>query len=113
MFSSMNGLRTLTISRCKNLSAFTSSWFGVVSLNLEELILDPRVDGEKFDIQSVTRMAEQRARSGAKLKSVRIVSWDKNVQECVLKLKEHGLHVECSARVALVSDGADSSDEED
>jgi hypothetical protein len=111
----MKALRTLTISRCKNLSFLIGSLseFGFCP-NLEELVLDPRVDGEKFDIQGVIDMVARRTeRSWAKLRSVRIVSRDKFVQTCALKLKEHVAHVECSPRVALVSDDTESGDEED
>ena len=107
-------LRTLTISRCKNLSNF------IPSLNdyfrcpkLEELVLDPRVDGEKFDIQRVVAMAAVRASKGMRFKSIRIVSRDKFVQTCALKLKEYVSHVECSLMVALTSDDVDSGDEDD
>ena len=80
---------------------------------LEELVLDSRIDGEKFDIQGLIAMAGTRATMPVKLKSVRIVSRDKYVQTCALKLKKYVPHVECSPRVALVSDAIDSSDEED
>ena len=110
----MKHLRTLTISRCKNLHRFMQFLDGSpMCPKLEELVIDPRVDGERFDIQRVIRMADYRARRGTKLKSVRIVSRDKFVKACALKLKDHVLHVECGPRVALASDGIDNGDEED
>ena len=112
----MTDLRSITISRCNDVSGFMNdlSWSDHLCQNLEELILDPRVDGGKFDIQTVINLAARRASwDWAKLKSVRIVSWDKSVQANALKLKEHVPHVECSPRVALVTDDVDSSDDED
>jgi len=110
----MRRLRTLTISRCKNLSGFIRHLndFSMCP-SLEELVLDPRADGENFNIQSVVATAEGRTITGMKLKSIRIVSRDKFVKTCALLLKEYALHVECSPRVALVSDDTDSGDEED
>ena len=107
----MRDLRALTISRCTNLSRFFSFFNDRVHLycpRLEDFILDPRGDGGNFDIQGVIVLAAK-----AKLKSVRIVSWDKSVQTNALKLKEYVAHVECNPRVALVSDDVDSGDEED
>jgi len=109
----MTGLRTITISRCRNPSQLF--WLlGNTELctKLEEIVLDAR-DGEKLDIQRVIEVVAKRAGMGAKLKSVRIASRDKFVQACALKLKEYVPHVECSPRVALVSDAVDSDDEED
>ena len=110
----MTHLRTLTISRCKNLSNFIPSLDDDLRCpKLEELVLDPRVYGEKFDIQCVVAMTAGRVSKRVGLKSIRIVSRDKFVQICALKLKEHVLHVECGPRVALVSDDIDGSDGED
>ena len=117
-FIAMKGLRTLIISRCKNLSA---SIRGVLDDNiacpkLEELVLDPRVHGEKFDIQVVVEIAAVRASRGRELKSVRIVSGNKTVQSCALKLEQYVSHVECDLGVAAVcdnDDGSDYSDDED
>ena len=114
VFFRAKNLRTLTLSRCKNLPT------GIHFLRefcpkLEELTLDPRVAGEKFDIQTVIGFAATRPN----LKSVRIVSGDESVQTSALKLWEYVSHVECSPRVALTSDdsedsdGGDSDDEED
>jgi len=114
MLYPMKGLRTITISRCKNVSKIFD-WLDDIDMcpKLEELVVDARADGEKLDIQLVIQAMAKRAAMGAKLKSFRIASRDKFVQTCALKLKEYIPHVECSPRVALVSDTIDSSDEED
>jgi len=109
----LTGLRSVTISRCKNLSAFIPFLGSMACPNLEEFVLDPNVDGEKFDIQSVIGQAARRASRGARLKSVRIVSWDTSVQTSALKLEEYVSHVECSPRVAFASGDVGISDEED
>ena len=110
----MTGLRTITISRCKNPSNLFWLLADIeVCTKLEEIVLDARADGEKLNIQHMIEVVAKRAGMGAKLKSVRIATRDKFVQTCALKLKEYVPHVECSPRVALVSDAVDSSDEED
>ena len=111
----MKFLRTLTISRCKNLSRFMRILDDdLICPKLEELIIDPCTDGEKFDIQSVAGAAAVRARRIVSLKSVRIVSRDKSVQDDAWKVRAHVPHVECGPWVALASGvGDDSSDEED
>ena len=54
VLAAARGLRTLTISRCRSLSDFSCFLDKCnFSPKLEELILDPRVDGETFDIQRV------------------------------------------------------------
>jgi len=107
----MHNLRTLTISRCQNLSSF------VVFLKisrlchwLEELVLDPRDDMDGFDIQNVIGLAESRK---TKLKSVRIVNQDGFPQAQVSKLEEYVPHVECGPGAASTNDNFESSDEED
>ena len=117
VLSRMKEIHTLTISRCTGLSRFFP-FINNADLcpKLEQLILDPRADGDKFDIQNIIGLAIRIRRPwwrGAKLKSVRIVSRDQSVQAGAVKLAEHVPHVECSPRVALVSDDVDSSDEED
>ena len=111
----MKFLRTLTISRCKNLSRFMRILDDdLICPKLEELIIDPCTDGEKFDIQSVAGAAAVRARRIVSLKSVRIASRDKSVQDDAWKVRAHVPHVECGPWVALASGvGDDSSDEED
>ena len=110
----MKRLRSLTISRCQNLSRFIPYLDDVnMCPKLEELVFDARIDGEKFDIRRVIRMAESRASMLVKIKSFRIASRDRFVQAFALKLKEYVPHVECNPRVALVADDMDSSDEEE
>jgi len=111
---SMKGLRTITISRCKNVSKIFG-WLDDIDMcpKLEELVVDARADGEKLDTQRMVQMVMKRATMLVKFKSVRIASRDKFVQTCALKLKEYVPHVECSPRVALVSDAIDGGDEED
>ena len=104
-------LRTLTISGCKNLSSFVR-FMDEPGLchKLEECVLDPRGDEEKFDIQNVIRLGVARR---TELKSVRIVSRDELVQAGVSKLEEYVPHVECSPRVALAINDVGSGDEEE
>ena len=106
----MKGLRTLTV-RCKNLSPLIN-WLDNINMysKLKELVLDARANGEKFDIQDMTGMAATRATMFVKLKSIKIVSRDKFVRSCALKLEEYIPHAECGPRVALVSDANDDSD---
>ena len=111
---SLESLRTLTISRCTNLSASIPGLScNRIGRNLEELVLDPRVHREKFDIQTVIDIAATRASAGSKLKSIRIVSGDKSVQARALELWKYVEHVECSPGVAAECDESDSSDESD
>ena len=112
----MRCLRTLTVSRCKDISSYICDLSAdVICPRLEELVLDLRVHGKKFDIQALIGIAGVRASRGTKLKSVRIASRDKSVQSCVLKLEQHVPHVECDIGVAAVcdNDGGDYSDDED
>ena len=111
VLAAVRELCTLTISRCRSLSDFNGRFLvdSHYSPKLEELILDPRVNEETFNIQKVMGVAAWRN----KLKSIRIVSRDKSVQAAASKLGEYVSHVECSPRVALASDDCDSSDEED
>ena len=114
VLESMRALRSITISRCKNLSASINALHDAYRCpKLEELILDPRVHGEKFDIQAVIGIAAKRALRGAGLKSIKIVSGDKSVQTCALQLWESVSHVECSREVAAVCDDGGGSDDED
>ena len=94
----MKGLRTLTV-RCKNLSPLIN-WLDNINMysKLKELALDARANGEKFDIQGMIGMAATRATMFVKLKSIKIVSRDKIVRSCALKLKEYIPHVECGPR---------------
>ena len=114
----MTNLRTLTLSRCKNLSTFIhtlhpgpTSSITVVCPKLEELVLDRCVNG-KLDVHGVVTMAAMRTSRGAKLRSIRIVSKDKSVQADALELKKHVLHVECGPEGAIANDYGGSSDED-
>ena len=106
----MHNLRTLTISRCKNISSFVD-FLKVSGLccKLEECILDPHC-GEEFDIQNVIGLAVSRRTT---LKSIRIVNRDEFSQTHVSILKEYVPHVECGPTVALAIDNSDISDEDD
>ena len=77
------------ISRCRNISASIRDILAnyVICPKLEELVLDPRVHGEKFDIRVVISIAAARASGGRKLKSVKIVSRDKSMQSSALRLE--------------------------
>ena len=109
----MEDLRALTISHCTGLPRFLPFFDGSgLCMKLEEFILEPRADREKFDIQNVIQLAAKRASLGKPLKSVRIVSWDKSMQASALKLREYVSHAECSHRVTLACGGADSDEEE-
>ena len=113
--SPMKSLRTFVISRCKNAAASIPYVLDdrTIFPKLEELIIDTRVHGEKFDIQAVIAMAAVRGSGRTKLKSIRIVTHDKIVQTRALKLKEHVSHVECGPGVAAVFDDGNDSDEDD
>ena len=110
----MKTLRTLILSRCKNLSRFMSFLDDhEICPRLEELVLDPRVDGEKFDVLGVAGAAAVRASRIVSLKSVRIVSRDKSVQDDAWKVRAHVPHVECGPLVALSSGVCDDSSDEE
>ena len=106
----IKNLRTLVLSRCTNISSAFGFLNGCFSpgLRLDELVIDPRGDGEKFDTQNLTRLV-----GWARPKSVRIVGRDKAVQTGALELEKYVAHVECSPRVALASDDVDSSDDDE
>jgi len=107
----IGNLRTLTISGCKYLSSFVH-FLEISGLchELEECVLDPRGDKEKFDIRNAIGLAVARR---TRLKSVRIVMQDGFALAHVSKLGEYVPHVECSPGVASAIDAVDSSDEED
>ena len=110
----MKHLRTLTISRCKNLSRFISSLDNIkMCPMLEELVLDACTDGETLDIRRMMRMAATRASMSVKLKSVRIICRDTSLQASLSQLEKYIPHVEFCLGVAPVSDDIDNSDEED
>jgi len=91
----MNGLRTLTLTRCENPHIFVhalhpsmSSSGIVVCPELEEVVIEHRW---MFDVKVVEEVAAARASRGAGFKVVRIVSWYEDIrsQLDVLELKNH------------------------
>ena len=107
----MHNLRTPTIARCQNISRFVDFLkTSCLCHELEECVLDPRGDKERFDIWDVVGLAAARR---MKLKSIRIVGRDEFSQIIVSKLGEYVTHVECGPGVSLASDDFESSDEED
>ena len=121
MLLPMRNLRALTISRCKNISAFIRALYPArseranvfICPKLEELVLDARVDGVDFDFQSVIDVAAVRAASGAGLKYVRIVSRKEAVRARAVEPRGHVLRVVCGLEVGVRSDVSCSSGEED
>ena len=112
----MKNLRTLTLYLCKNphilIHALNPSMspLGVVACpRLEKVVIKHR---KKFDIEAIIGMAAARASIGAKLKSVRIVSWDGTLcpRLDVLELKKHVLRVECGQEVEGIGGDGDSDD---
>ena len=111
----MKGLRTLTLSRCKNphiltyaLHPSTSPSEVVVCPKLEELVIE---GGETLDVKNIIEMAGARASRGAKLKSVRINGPYKFVRLDVLELKKHVSLVDCSPEADGTCDDSDDSDD--
>ena len=99
----MKALRTLTLYLCETPHVFvqvldpnSNSTGVVVCPVLEELVIEHR---ETLDIKHVIGMAMARASRGAKLKSVRMVSWYKFVRADVLELKKYVSNVECGLDV--------------
>ena len=122
----MKNLLTLTLARCKRLSAFahalnpnTGSSEVVVCPKLGELVFVLRPDEEKFDLGSVIEMTAARALGGAKLRTVRIVDGQGNLDPGgVLELRKHVLHIEYGPLVGVVggddnSEGGGYGDEDD
>ena len=113
MLFCMKRLRTLTILQCDNLSRFISCLVRTdMCPELEELVLDARIEGGEFDLQGMMEVARVRASTPVNLKSVRIGSRDKPLQTAALGLKRYIPHVECNPQVALVSYDIDSDDED-
>jgi len=115
-FHPMRNLCTLTLYLCKSLDIFVhaldpriSPSGDVVCPKLGKLVIEHR---EALYIKDVIGMAAARASIGAKLKSVKIVSWGRTVhsQLDVLELEKHVLHVECGGKVDAA--GGDSDKEE-
>ena len=99
----MKDLRTLKLDRCEDsriyihaLDPKTSSSGDMICPKLEELFV--MHEERAFDIKNIVVVAAVRASRGAKLKSVKIVTFTRTrySQPDVLELKKHVLHVECS-----------------
>lgn len=111
----MKNLRTLVLSYYDDPQAFVhalepnpSLSNSVVCPKLEELIFVPLDDWRGFDIESVIEMARARATRGAKLRIIRIVGGQNEVDlEAVLELRKHVLHVEYGPEVDVFSDESD------
>ena len=115
----MGSLRTLILSDCVDTHAFVRalepskglSNVGVVCPNLEELVFAPPNGWKGFDIESVIEMARARASRGAKLRIIRIVGEQGELDpEVVSELRKHVLDVEYSPEVDVVSDDSDEED---
>ena len=117
--SPMRGLRTLTLSRCRNLHTFidalhpSTSLEDVVCPELEELVLVLRLDREALDIDGIVEMAAARASRGAKLKSVRIVSHDEAMRTDALELKKHVSRVKYGPNAGGADDDSEDDEEEE
>ena len=95
----MKDLRILDLYQCETphtlvhaLHPSMSSSGVVVCPQLEELAIEHR---RRFDMKDIVRTVAARASRGAKLKTVRIVTWDKTMipPADLLELKKHVLHV--------------------
>jgi len=117
----MERLRTLVLSHCYDTKAYVralepnpSLSDSVVCPKLEELVFAPPDDRKGFDIESVIEMAKARASRGVKLRIIRIVGGQDELEpEAVSELGKHVLRVEYGPEVDVVSDEGDESDEED
>jgi len=104
----MKRLRTLTILDCDNLSRFISCLVRTdMCPELEELVLDARLEGGEFDLPGIMEVAKVRASMAASLKSLKIGSRDIPLQTSVSGLKRYIPHVECGPLLALESDDTD------
>ena len=98
----MRGLRTLTLSQSVDPNVFIHALDPTMSLS--GLVTCPKLeklDAERWqtiDIKKDIGMAAARVSRGAKLKSIRIISWDRvgYSQISALELEKHVSHVECS-----------------
>ena len=119
----LENLRTLTLSRCENPYAFIFALYPdetsskvMACPKLEELVLVPRTNTKKFDIESVIGMAAARGLRGAKLGVVRIAGEPDELDPMdASELMEHVLNVEHRPEVGVAygnGDGGDGSDEE-
>ncbi|KAF9643192.1 hypothetical protein BDM02DRAFT_3123737 [Thelephora ganbajun] len=113
----MKSLRTLTISRCHNLSSFLRALDPersnvLICPKLKKLVLC--IGGEMgFDVQIMVNMVAARASRGAELKSIRIASQMEFPLRVVLELGKHALRVDYDSEVDSFDNGDDDSDGED
>ena len=111
VFSTMENLRTLTLSRVEGLHHFTTILHNLC-LKLEELVLVPSTGKKGFDIGCVIEMAAARERRRLKLRTVRIVDGQDEVNSrSVLKLGKYVLHVHIERRptVSVINGGGGGS----
>jgi len=103
----MKGLRTLRLAQCEDLHIFIHALHPgmnssgiMVCPELEELIIEHKL---VFDLKVVEGVAAARASRGAKLKVVKIISWNRCIkaQLDASELKNHVSHVE-SVSIARV-----------
>jgi len=107
---SMQNLRTLSLSLCKDLRSFIlalapipNSTNPTACPKLEELILRTE---ERFDIETMIGMAAARASAGSPLRSVNIINWGEVVRrEGMVELLRHVSHVEISVEIRNVDFG--------
>jgi len=97
----MNNLRTLTLIDCRNLSFILAlnpdhnTQNTMVCPELEELVLHPNVERNKYWIDGLVEMAGARASNGAKLSTIVIVCPREAIlAEKMFALKSHVSHVE-------------------
>ena len=115
----LENLRILTLSRCKDPHDFmitlrpSSDTSGVMIYpKLEELVFVPHDAIEEFDIETLTKIAAERASRGAKLRTIRIIGGaDKLNPGRVLELRKYVPHVEYNHKAGVVSDSDDSDEE--
>ena len=112
----MTDLRTIELSGCRSPHIFAqalqpsmNSSEVVVCPKLEELILESP-DGV-FDIKSVTKMAAARASRGKKLRTVKLVDRQGELDpKVILELKKHVSYVECASELARLMVNSDTED---
>ena len=117
----MENLRTLELSRCQSPHLFTralrpstSSSGPVVCPKLEVLVLVLRANSETFNIKDLIRMATARALRGAKLKTVKVIGGEGELDpSSALELGRCVSRVEFAPRTGTVNDDSDGFDDSD
>jgi hypothetical protein len=115
---SMDGLRTLRLSLCKDLHSFIlalghdpNSMDPIPCPKLEKLIFRTE---ERFDIERMVEVASARASGGAPFKSVKIVNREELVPRAgVVELLKHVLRVENRLEISGEAHSCHDSDDED